>query len=63
MLVDADILLYAVDEASPSHQQASDWLTAQLDGARRIGFPWHSLVAFIRISTHSHLWGPLVLHF
>ncbi|MBO0833252.1 MAG: PIN domain-containing protein, partial [Actinobacteria bacterium] len=27
-------------------------LTGQLNGARRVGFPWHSLVAFIRISTH-----------
>lgn len=52
MLVDANILLYAVDEASPFHQSASDWLTAQLNGARRVGFPWQSLVAFLRISTH-----------
>lgn len=52
MLVDANILLYAVDEASPFQQSASDWLTAQLNGARRVGFPWQSLVAFMRISTH-----------
>lgn len=52
MLVDANILLYAVDAASPFHRPASDWLTAQLNGARRVGFPWQSLVAFMRISTH-----------
>lgn len=52
MLVDANILLYAVDESSPFHRQASAWLTEQLNGARRVGFPWHSLIAFIRISTH-----------
>ncbi len=52
MLVDANILLYAVDEASPFHQRASTWLTGQLNGPRRVGFPWQSLVAFIRISTH-----------
>ena len=52
MLVDADILLYAVDEASPFHHRASNWLTGQLNGARRVGFPWQSLVAFVRISTH-----------
>ncbi len=52
MLVDANILLYAVDEASPFHQRASTWLTRQLNGARRVGFPWQSLVAFVRISTH-----------
>ena len=52
MLVDANILLYAVDEASPFHDRASSWLTAQLNGDRRVGFPWISLVAFLRISTH-----------
>lgn len=52
MLVDANILLYAVDDQSPFHDRASAWLTAQLSGSRRVGFPWQSLVAFMRISTH-----------
>jgi toxin-antitoxin system PIN domain toxin len=52
VLVDANILLYAVDELSPFHERASVWLTRQLNGARRVGFPWQSLVAFLRISTH-----------
>ena len=52
MLVDANILLCAVDAASPFHERASTWLTSQLNGPRRMGFPWQSLVAFIRISTH-----------
>jgi uncharacterized protein len=45
MLVDANILLYAVDESSPFHDRASSWLTNQLNGTRRVGFPWFSLVA------------------
>jgi len=52
VLVDANILLYAVDEASPFHERAGSWLTARLNGDRRVGFPWLSLVAFLRISTH-----------
>jgi len=52
MLVDANILLYAVDTRSPFHPQAATWLSEQLNGARRVGFPWQSLVAFLRISTH-----------
>ena len=52
MLVDANILLYAVDEVSPFHERASDWLTERLNGDRRVAFPWQSLVAFLRISTH-----------
>jgi toxin-antitoxin system PIN domain toxin len=52
MLVDANLLLYAVDRASPFHQSAAEWLTGQLNGPRRVGLPWESLVAFVRISTH-----------
>jgi toxin-antitoxin system PIN domain toxin len=52
MLVDANLLLYAVDEASPFHAAARAWLVAQLNGSRRVGFPWPSLLAFVRIATH-----------
>jgi len=52
MLLDASILLYAVDRASPFHRAAEEWLTEQLNGPRRVGLPWQSLVAFLRISTH-----------
>lgn len=52
MLVDANLLLYAADSASPFHERASAWLTEKLNGPRRVGLPWQSLVAFMRISTH-----------
>ena len=52
MLVDASLLLYAVDETSPHHQAALGWLTDQLNGTRRVGLPWQSLGAFLRIATH-----------
>lgn len=52
MLVDANLLLYAVDESSPFHDRSRTWLTEQLDGPHRIGLPWQSLVAFVRISTN-----------
>jgi len=52
MLVDANVLLYAVDEASPFHGKAKAWLEEALNGARRVGLPWQSLTAFVRIATH-----------
>ena len=52
MLVDANLLLFSVDARSPHHARASTWLTEQLNGDRRIGLPWTSLAAFVRISTH-----------
>lgn len=52
MLVDANILLYAVDEDSQFHPAAKQWLEAALNGPRRVGIPWMSLVVFVRITTH-----------
>ena len=52
MLLDANLLLYAVDLRSPRHEVAEEWLTAQLNGSRRVGFPWQSIAAFLRISTN-----------
>ncbi len=52
MLVDANILLYSIDEDSPFHVRASEWLTAALNGPRRVGLPWLSLWAFMRIATN-----------
>lgn len=53
MIVDANLLLYAVHKRAPHHRHAAAWLTEQLNGPKRVGLPWQSLAAFLRISTHS----------
>ena len=52
MIVDANVLLYAVDADSPFHRAAAGWLERALNGPGRVGFPWPSLLAFQRIATH-----------
>lgn len=52
MLVDANLLLYAVDERSPQHGPAAQWLTEVCNGDRRVGIPWQTIGAFLRIVTH-----------
>lgn len=52
MLVDANLLLYAVDDESPLHEAAAEWWTAALNGDQRVGLPWQSIGAFLRIVTH-----------
>ena len=52
MLVDANLLLFAVDETSPFHETATRWLADALNGPRRVGLPWPALSAFLRISTN-----------
>lgn len=52
MLVDANLLIYAVDERSPHHAASHRWLSEALNGERRVGLPWLSLGAFVRITTN-----------
>ncbi|MFZ1372197.1 MAG: TA system VapC family ribonuclease toxin [Nostocoides sp.] len=52
MIVDANILLYAADQSSPHHERSARWLSEALNGDRRVGLPWASLGAFLRIATH-----------
>lgn len=52
MLLDANLLLYAVDARSPDNARASAWLEQTLTGDRRVGLPWQTIGAFLRISTH-----------
>lgn len=57
MLVDANLLLYAEDETSPFHERATTWLTGALNGDVRVGLPWPSLLAFVRIRTHPRVYA------
>jgi uncharacterized protein len=52
VLVDANILLYSVDTTSRFHAPADRWVTDALNGTRRVGIPWMSVAAFLRISTN-----------
>lgn len=52
MIVDANLLLYAVDQTTPTHERVHEWWEQQLNGVTRVGLPWPTLLAFIRISTH-----------
>jgi uncharacterized protein len=52
VLVDANVLLYSLDEDSPFHVRARDWMESALNGPKRVGIPWMSLWAFIRIVTN-----------
>lgn len=52
MLLDANLLLYAVDADSKHNLKAAQWLEEILNGANRVGLPWQSIGAFLRIVTH-----------
>lgn len=52
ILVDANLLLYAANRAAPEHEQARSWLDENLNGTTRVGLPWPSLLAFVRIASN-----------
>lgn len=52
MIVDANLLLYAVDENSAHNAVAAAWLEEVLCGESRVGLPWQTIGAFLRIATH-----------
>jgi toxin-antitoxin system PIN domain toxin len=55
VVVDANVLLYAVDSESSHHDQARSWLDSSLAGAEAVGLAWVALLAFIRIGTNPAL--------
>lgn len=50
-LVDANVLLYAVNESGPKHDDALGWLDSALSGQEAVGFAWPVMLAFLRLST------------
>jgi len=56
-LVDANLLLYATDTRSPRHAAARSWLERQLSGDEPVALAWVVLLAFLRLSTHPHVFA------
>ena len=52
-LVDVNILIYAVDETSARHAQASEWVTSAMRGPGTVALTWAVLLAFVRLTTRA----------
>ncbi|MCD6727771.1 MAG: type II toxin-antitoxin system VapC family toxin [Solirubrobacteraceae bacterium] len=52
VLVDANVLLYAVNSAAAHHGPSLDWLERALGGRETVGFAWAVLLAFLRLGTN-----------
>jgi uncharacterized protein len=50
-IVDANVMLYAVNQDAPHHAASRAWLERALSGAAVVGFAWQPLLAFFRIAT------------
>jgi toxin-antitoxin system PIN domain toxin len=52
VIVDANVLLHAVNRDASEHLAARSWLDGALAGPQTVGFAWTVLLAFVRVSTH-----------
>ena len=52
ILVDANLLVYAHVSSFRQHEPARDWLGTRLNGSTKVGLPWSSLTAFLRLVTN-----------
>lgn len=50
-ILDVNLLIYAVNRADSAHEAVSNWWKQNLQSSEVLGFPWFSIVGFIRIST------------
>jgi len=49
---DVNLLVYAYNEAAPSHAAARAWWESALSADRRVGLAWAVVFGFIRLVTH-----------
>jgi toxin-antitoxin system PIN domain toxin len=61
-LIDANLLLYAVNADFPLHANARSWVEKTLSGAETVGFAWIVLLAFLRLSTRPGIFNRPLTH-
>jgi toxin-antitoxin system PIN domain toxin len=55
ILLDANLLIYAVNQDAPLNRKAKSWLESALSGPDTVGFSWNVLIAFFRLITRPGL--------
>lgn len=55
ILLDANLLVYAHVSQFAQHDRARLWLDDRLDGSLPVGFPWSTLIAFLRLVTNARI--------
>lgn len=51
ILVDANLLIYAIDRDSPHHQAAHKWVEGAFSGSTTVGLSWGVILPFLRLTT------------
>jgi uncharacterized protein len=54
---DVNVLLYAVNQDSPQHAVAREWIESSLARGAGVGFAWAALLGFLRLSTRAGIFS------
>jgi len=55
ILVDANLLIYAIDRGSPHHSAARSWWNEQLSKVDTVGLAWAVILSVVRITTNPRI--------
>lgn len=55
ILIDTNLLIYAINRDAPQHAMACHWLEQTLSETTPVGLPWLVTLAFIRVTTHPRI--------
>ncbi len=55
IVLDVNLLIYAINEDAPLHRKAKSWLESVLSGTETVAMPWTVLLAFLRLTTRAGL--------
>ncbi|HEV7773954.1 MAG TPA: type II toxin-antitoxin system VapC family toxin [Conexibacter sp.] len=55
ILLDANLLVYAHASESPHHEPARAWFEEVMNAPERVGFPWPTLLAFVRLMGNANV--------
>lgn len=55
ILLDVNLIIYAVNSDAPHHRKAKAWVEATVSGRETVGVSWSVLLAFLRVTTRAGL--------
>jgi toxin-antitoxin system PIN domain toxin len=55
IILDVNLLIYAVNQDAPLHRKAKSWLEITISGTETVGLSWPVLLAFLRVTTRPGL--------
>lgn len=55
IVLDANLLIYAVNEDAPLHGKARSWMEGVMSGTETVALPWAVLLTFLRLTTRPGL--------